>query len=102
MALKVKITANSGALKIYPAKDEEFGWMAVPIPSGLKFEQGKKYTVNINFFANNGAGYVDPEFPSELDGDPSTKDNGKKIIGGEIKFNATVNNWADIEVNINL
>ena len=76
--------------------------MAVPIPSSLKFEQGKKYTVNINFFANNGAGYVDPEVPSELDGDPSTKDNGKKIIGGEIKFDATVNNWAEIEVGIDL
>ena len=106
MALKVKITANSGALKIYPATDEsgsyKSGWMAVPIPSGLKFEQGKKYTVNINFFANNGAGYVDPEDGSDLNGDGNKNDNGKKIIGGEIKFNATVNNWADIEVNIDL
>ena len=76
--------------------------MAVPIPSGLKFEQGKKYTVNINFFANNGAGYVDPEDGSDLNGDGNKNDNGKKIIGGEIKFNATVNNWADIEVNIDL
>ena len=106
LALKVKITANSGALKIYPATDEsgsyKSGWMAVPIPSGLKFEQGKKYTVNINFFANNGAGYVDPEDGSDLNGDGNKNDNGKKIIGGEIKFNATVNNWADIEVNIDL
>ena len=102
MALKVKITANNGTLKIYPAKDEEFGWMAVPIPSSLKFEQGKKYTVNINFFANNGAGYVDPEVPSELDGDPSTKDNGKKIIGGEIKFDANVNEWDDQNNNIEI
>ena len=102
LALKVKITANNGTLKIYPAKDEEFGWMAVPIPSSLKFEQGKKYTVNINFFANNGAGYVDPEVPSELDGDPSTKDNGKKIIGGEIKFDANVNEWDDQNNNIEI
>ena len=76
--------------------------MAVPIPSGLKFEQGKKYTVNINFFANNGAGYVDPEFPSELDGDNRTPDNGKKIIGGEIKFNAYVYDWDTYTVDINL
>ena len=106
LALKVKITAHNGELKIYPATDEsgsyKSGWMAVPIPSGLKFEQGKKYTVNINFFANNGAGYVDPEAGSDLDGDGEANDYGKKIIGGEIKFNATVNNWADIEVNINL
>ena len=102
LALKVKITANNGTLKIYPAKDEEFGWMAVPIPSSLKFEQGKKYTVNINFFANNGAGYVDPEVPSELDGDPSTKDNGKKIIGGEIKSDANVNEWDDQNNNIEI
>lgn len=103
LALKVKITVNNaGALKIYPATGDDSGWMAVPIPSDLKFEQGKKYTVNINFFANNGAGYVDPEVPSELDGKSSTKDNGKKIIGGEIKFNADVTNWTDVTVNIDL
>lgn len=100
LALKVKITANSGALKIYPAKDEEFGWMAVPIPSALSFLKGWKYTVNIKFFANNGAGYVDPEDPSELDGDNLTPDNGKKIIGGEIKFNAYVYDWDTYTVDI--
>ena len=106
LALKVKITANNGKLKIYPATDEsgsyKSGWMAVPIPSGLKFEQGKKYTVNINFFANNGAGYVDPEAGSDLDGDGNKNDNGKKIIGGEIKFNATVDPWGNNDIEINL
>lgn len=103
LALKVKITVNNaGARKIYPATGDDSGWMAVPIPSGLKFEQGKKYTVNINFFANNGAGYVDPEAGSDLNGDGIANDNGKKIIGGEIKFDATVNNWAEIEVGIDL
>ena len=102
LALKVKITANNGARKIYPATGDVSGWMAVPIPSGLKFEQGKKYTVNINFFANNGAGYVDPEKGSDLDGNGAADDKGKKIICGEIKFDATVNNWAEIEVGIDL
>ena len=101
LALKVKITANSGALKIYPATGENSGWMAVPIPSGLKFEQGKKYTVNINFFANNGAGYVDPEAGSDLDGDEVANDNGKKI-SGEIKFNATVDPWGNNDIEIDL
>ena len=99
LALKVKITANSGALKIYPATGENSGWMAVPIPSGLKFEQGKKYTVNINFFANNGAGYVDPEAGSDLDGNGAADDMGKKIIG-EIKFNAYVYDWDTYTVDI--
>ena len=76
--------------------------MAVPIPSGLKFEQGKKYTVNINFFANNGAGYVDPKDGSDLNGDGNKNDNGKKIIGGEIKFNATVDPWGNNDIEINL
>lgn len=108
LALKVKITANNEALKIYPATDEsgsyKSGWMAVPIPSGLKFEQGKKYTFNINFFsdAKKGAGYVDPEDGSDLNGDGNKNDNGKKIIGGEIKFNADVTNWTDVTVNIDL
>ena len=102
LALKVKITANSGALKIYPATGDDSGWMAVPIPSELAFAQGKKYIVTINFFAKNGAGYVDPEAGSDLDGDGYDDDNGKKIIGGEIKFDATVNNWAEIKVGIDL
>ena len=102
LALKVKITANNGALKIYPATGDDSGWMAVPIPSGLKFEQGKKYTVNINFFANNGAGYVDPEAGSDLDGNGAADDMGMKIIGGEIKFNATVDPWGNNDIEINL
>lgn len=105
LALKVKITVNNaGALKIYPATGDDSGWMAVPIPSDLKFEQGKKYTVNINFFsdAKKGAGYVDPEEGSDLDGNGAADDKGMKIIGGEIKFNADVTNWTDVIVNIDL
>ena len=111
LALKVKITTNKDneaeALKIYPATSDKSGnyksgWMAVPIPSGLKFEQGKKYTVNINFFANNGAGYVDPEAGSDLDGNGAADDMGMKIIGGEIKFNATVDPWGNNDIEINL
>ena len=111
LALKVKITTNKDneaeALKIYPATSDKSGnyksgWMAVPIPSGLKFEQGKKYTVNINFFANNGAGYVDPEAGSDLDGNGAADDMGMKIIGGEIKFNATVDQWGNNDIEINL
>ena len=102
LALKVKITANNKALKIYPATGDVSGWMAVPIPSGLKFEQGKKYTVNINFFAKNGAGYVDPEAGSDLDGNGAADDMGMKIIGGEIKFDANVNEWDDQNNNIEI
>lgn len=100
LALKVKITKGSN--KIYPVSGDQSGWMAVPVPTDLKFERGKKYTVTIDFFGNNGAGYVDPESPSELDGNPSTEDNGKKIIGSVIKFSATVNNWGDSEITIKL
>lgn len=102
LALKVKITANNGALKIYPATGNDSGWMAVPIPSGLSFLQGWKYNVNIHFFSDEkkGAGYVDPEAGSDLDGDEVANDNGKKIIGGEIKFNAYVYDWDTYTVDI--
>ena len=104
LALKVKITANNGARKIYPATGENSGWMAVPIPSKLAFAQGKKYTVNINFFsdAKKGAGYVDPEAGSDLDGNGAADDKGMKIIGGEIKFNATVDPWGNNDIEIDL
>ena len=112
LALKVKITANGDTLKIYPATGDESGWMAVPIPTAWTssaettpsiFAQGKKYTIILDFFGNNGAGYVDPETPSDLDGNGNANDdNGKKIIGGAIKFNATVDPWANVDITISL
>lgn len=95
LALKVKITANSGALKIYPATGDDYAWMAVPVPASQEFNQGHKYTFVIKFFENNGAGNVDPETPGDLDGNGNANDdNGKSIIGGAITFNATVSTWA--------
>ena len=105
LALKVKITANNGALKIYPATGDESAWMAIPIDnSKIAFAQGKRYNITVDFFSStgNGAGYVDPEAPGELDGNNETEDNGKKIIGGAIKFDATVDGWDTINVNIAL
>ena len=111
LALKVKITANGGALKIYPATGDASGWMAVPIPTSWTsspvttpsiFAQGKRYTIILDFFGSNGAGYVDPEEPSDLDGNSSTNDNGKKIIGGPIQFDATVETWDDNNVTITI
>lgn len=102
LALKVKITANSGALKIYPATGD-YAWMAVPVPASQEFNQGHKYTFVIKFFDNNGAGNVDPEDPGDLDGDgDADDDNGKSIIGGAITFNATVSGWDDPETVINI
>ena len=96
LALKVKITTKAEN-KIYPVSEDESAWMAVPVPAGLKFEQGKKYNVTVDFFSStgNGAGYVDPENPGELDGNTGTSDAGKSIVGGAIKFDAEVSEWGD-------
>ena len=104
LALKVKITSKAKN-KIYPVSGDESAWMAVPVPAGLKFEQGKKYNVTVDFFSSTGkgAGYVDPEQPGELDGDTSNSDAGKSIVGGAIKFDATVTEWGEaVEVLISL
>ena len=101
----MKITANNGKLKIYPASDsEEYAWMAVPVPASQKFKQGHKYTFLIKFFENDGAGNVDPETPGDLDGDGEVNDdNGKSIIGGAITFKATVSDWTpETEIEISL
>ncbi len=102
LALKVLIKSKNGA-NIYPYSGETSAWMAVPVPSQLAFAQGKKYNVTLDFFGNKGAGYVDPEVPGELDGDSSTSDAGKSIVGGAIKFDASVTPWGDaVEVLISL
>ena len=79
--------------------------MAVPVPTQLAFAQGTKYNVTVDFFSStgNGAGYVDPEKPGELDGVSSTDDSGKKIIGGAIKFDAKVSEWGNaVDITISL
>ena len=104
LALKVKITTAGGSA-VYPYSGSESAWMAVPVPSQLEFVQGKKYNVTVDFFSStgNGAGYVDPEKPGELDGNTGTDDSGKKIIGGAIKFDATVSGWGDaVDITISL
>lgn len=110
LALNVKITTAGGA-QIYPKTGSNPAWMAVPIPTTWTsnpaeettiFQQGKKYTLTLDFFKNGGAGFVDPEAPGELDGDAGTEDNGKPIIGGAIKFSATVSGWENVDITISL
>lgn len=104
LALKVKITTAGGS-KVYPVRGEESAWMAVPVPPDLAFAQGTKYNVTFDFFSTTGggAGYVDPEEPGDLDGNISTEDNGKKIIGGAIKFDAEVSGWGNaVDITISL
>lgn len=101
LALKVLISTKAGA-QIYPKTGSKTAWMAVPVPAAQEFAQGKRYTIILDFFGNNGAGYVDPEVPGELDGDNQTDDSGKPIVGSEIKFNAEVVNWQDVEITISL
>ena len=105
LALKVNITTAGGS-NVYPYSGTGSAWMAVPVPQELAFTQGKKYNVTVDFFSstgNGGAGYVDPETPGDLDGNNETNDKGKPIIGGAIKFNATVTEWGDaVEVLISL
>ena len=100
LALKVSIATADGAM-IYP-KSGDAAWMAVPVHTDLKFEKGKRYNVTLDFFGNGGAGYVDPEDPGDLDGNDETEDNGKAILGGAIKFNASVSDWDTVEVLISL
>lgn len=102
LGLKVKITAPNG-LVIYPANGTNTGWMAVEIPNLLKFEKGKKYIVTFDFFSETGkgAGYVDPQEPSDLDGNGNADDDkGKAIVGGAIRFDATVDEWDPNTVNV--
>ena len=96
IALKVKITDPTNAA-VYPISGTGSAWMAVPVPASQVFQPGHKYTFVINFFQKNGAGFVDPENPSDIDGDGDADDDdkGMPIIGGPIQFSANVNTWPD-------
>lgn len=106
IGLKVRITSPS-SVAIYPATGDGTAWMAVPVSeTPYTFEQGKKYSIVLDFFSTtgNGAGYVDPEKPGDLNGDgDASNDKGKAIVGGAIKFNATVVEWpTETKIEISL
>lgn len=115
LALKVKITSTTNGTPIYPITSgggDEYAWMAVPVPSVVNgdnvydYVQGKKYTIILNFFSDGtGAGFVDPEYPGDLDGDGDTEDDKGQPIGvNVIKFNASVDEWdtENTTITINL
>ena len=114
LALKVKITSKNTGAPIYPipANDEaeKFAWMAMPMPSVVKdalvynYQQGKKYTIVFNFFSDGtGAGFVDPQYPGDLDGDGDTADDKGEAIGvNHIKFDATVEEWDENNTTITM
>ncbi len=69
---------------------ENYGYSAVPIEAN--WEPGKKYTYTLDFFGNGGGGQVDPDEPN----------GGGNIVGGPIKFTVTVDNWTDVDTDIDL
>lgn len=99
LALKVMITSSGGA-KVYPPSGNDPMWIAVPKPADLKFEMGRRYSVTFNFFANDGAGYQDPEQDKPVIPGP-----GNPIFKSDkpISFSSTYNNWDAVEnISINL
>lgn len=95
LAVKVNITTKDGA-QIYPAKGD-YDWAAVAI--GTNWEAGKRYVYTLDF--SKGAGKVDPEKPDPTDPtDPF--EPGENIMGDEIRFTVTVEEWTETPVDIEM
>lgn len=95
----------------------EYGFVCVPV--GITFEQGKKYTFNLDICgAASGAGNYPPitDFTELLPAEeyreftnwdhqvtltivdrPDNKEVGNTVLDEEIKFNVSVENWKDGE-----
>lgn len=103
-----RISQNDGTgtfKQLFPAQANAFGFAAVPV--GTKWEAGKKYIYNLEFFGENGGGGVtdpdptDPTDPTEpTDPDKPTIDpeepGGEPVVGGPIKFDVTVDKWQEV------
>lgn len=86
--------AGSPTIQLFPVKDGEFGYAAVPIPANTKWLPGYKYIYTLEF---KGGGQIDPEDP---DPDDPGKKTGEPILGGPIKLNIDVMEWADEPADI--
>lgn len=90
---------NGGSYQLFPDTDDQYGFSAVSIP--VDWEPGKRYTYNLEFFGNGGGGGTvdpDPTDPTDPD-DPNIDpdDPGKPVVGGEIKFTVTVDEWSPVD-----
>lgn len=91
LSVLVRITRTDNGYQMYPYSSDtqkdasgnlrKYAWASIPL-SGT-WEQGKKYIYILDF--TDGAGNVDPDDPTP----------GEPVLGGQIKFKVTVNDWVD-------
>ena len=88
LSVLVRITTKADGTQVYPFPSENSGrkyaWASVPL--GTTWEAGKKYVYVLDFTA--GAGTVDPDDPQP----------GTPVLGGPIKFTATVTDWTPSDI----
>ena len=106
IALKVNVRYTDGSY-VYPKNangDENYGWIAVPLPVNnagkdkAEWKMGNKYIYTLNL--SEGCGKVAPENPNPDGGvvvpDGSTDPKpGANIFGKPIKFTVTLAPWTD-------
>ena len=72
--------------------DGKYGLAAVGV--GGQIEPGKCYTYTLQFFQNGGGGGVTPpDITDPEDPDVDPEDPNTPVVGGELKFNVTVDTW---------
>ena len=106
IALLVNVRYTNGSY-VYPKNangDENYGWIAVPLPTNndandkVEWKMGNKYIYTLNL--SEGCGKVDPVKPNpeggvvEPNGTTDPKP-GANIFGKPIKFTVTLATWTD-------
>ena len=106
IALLVNVRYTNGSY-VYPKNangDENYGWIAVPLPTNndandkVEWKMGNKYIYTLNL--SEGCGKVDPVNPNpeggvvEPNGTTDPKP-GANIFGKPIKFTVTLATWTD-------
>lgn len=84
-----KINSDDSKTRIYPDANSDYGWVAVPLPQGTKWEAGNRYNYTLVF--GSGAGYSDPAEGGST---------GNSILGDAIKFKMGVTEWGDSEEDV--
>ena len=100
LLLNVKHTDGNFIYPTNAAGGNSYGWVAVPLPTGTKWDKSNKYIYTLNL--STGCGKVDPIDPG-TSVDPSSPTNptgkdpgkGENVFGNVIKFDVTVLPWTD-------
>lgn len=103
IALLLRITTAGTGTQVFPRKEGEYAWAAVPIGGPKEkrkniWSSGDKFVYTLDL--TNGAGVIPPSV--DPNPEPDSPEPGEPVLGQPIRFTVTVNSWRVVEQGVEM